>query len=246
MSKPKTIHKVIIDGDIIAYRAAAGTEGMKEKDAKDKVDTLVNYIVSQTVVFPTKDNLKCYLTGKENFRFDVAKTAPYKGNRTGVTKPTHLLVTRAWLERKWGAEVSVGEEADDLVGIASAKSNPETTVVCTIDKDMMQLPGWNYNFAKDTWTYITVDTGNKFFYTQILTGDAADNIKGIYRVGPVKAAKILEGLASEQELYEACVKAYNGDTDRVLENARLLWLRRYEGQMWEPPEVTREPPYETR
>ncbi len=31
------------------------------------------------------------------------------------------------------------------------------------------------------------------------------------------------------------VKAYDGDEGRVLENARLLWLRRYENQMWEPP-----------
>ena len=54
-------------------------------------------------------------------------------------------------------------------------------------------------------------------------------------MGPVKAAKILEGCSTEQELYDACVKAYDGDLDRVLENARLLWLRRYEGEMWMPP-----------
>ena len=70
---------------------------------------------------------------------------------------------------------------------------------------------------------------------KIFINHAADNIKGIYRVGPVKAAKILEGCSTEQELYDACVKAYDGDLDRVLENARLLWLRRYEGEMWMPP-----------
>ena len=88
---------------------------------------------------------------------------------------------------------------------------------------------------RNEWTCIGVEDGNKFFYTQILTGDSADNIKGIRRVGPVKAGKILEGLTTEQELYEACVKAYDGDTERVLENARLLWLRRYEGELWNAP-----------
>jgi len=256
VNKPKTVTKCIetmrciVDADIVAYRAAAGTEGQSPRDTEEKVDLLMNYIVGETVVFPTGDNLECYLTGKGNFRYDVAKTAPYKGNRTNVPKPSNLPEARAWLQHKWGAIISQGEEADDLIGIASARGDPETTVVCTIDKDMMQLQGWNFNFVKNEWTYNTKKSGNKFFYTQILTGDTADNIKGIHRVGPVKASKILEGLTTEQELYDACVQSYtvSGEalnvnpedrydwaTERVLENARLLWLRRYEGQMWEPP-----------
>ena len=249
-SKPKTVTKALVDADIVAYRAAAGTEGQSPRDTEEKVDLLMNYIVGETVVFPTGDNLECYLTGKGNFRYDVAKTAPYKGNRKDVPKPSNLPEARAWLQHKWGAIISEGEEADDLIGIASARGDPETTVVCTIDKDMMQLQGWNFNFVKNEWTYNTKKSGNKFFYTQILTGDSADNIKGIHRTGPVKAGKILEGLTTEQELYDACVQSYtvSGEalnvnpenrydwaTERVLENARLLWLRRYEGELWEPP-----------
>jgi len=235
MLKPKSVTKVIIDADIIAYRAASSTEGQHPDDTLDKVDTLMNYVVAETVLFPSADNLEVYLTGKGNFRYEVAKTAPYKGNRKDVVKPTNLPAARQHLIDEWGAVVSQGEEADDLIGIASCIGDPETTVVCTIDKDMMQLQGWNYNFVKDTWTHITKESGDKFFYTQILTGDAADHIKGIHRVGPVKAGKILDGLTTEQELYEACVKAYDGDIERVLENARLLWLRRYEGELWTPP-----------
>ena len=234
-SKPKTVTKCLVDADIVSYRAAAGTEGKSPRETEEKVDLLMNYIVGETVVFPTGDNLECYLTGTGNFRYDVAKTAPYKGNRKDVPKPSNLPEARGYLQHKWGAIISEGEEADDLIGIASAKGNPETTVVCTIDKDMMMLPGWNFNFVKNEWTYITPEKGTRFFYTQILTGDNADNIKGIHRVGPVKAGKILEGCTTEQDLYAACVKAYDGDVDRVLENARLLWLRRYEGQLWEPP-----------
>jgi len=234
--KPKTVTKCIIDSDIVAYRAAAGTEGKSPRETEEKVDLLMNYIVGETVVFPDSDNLECYLTGKGNFRFDVAKTAPYKGNRKDVPKPSNLPEARGYLQHKWGAIISEGEEADDLIGIASTRGDPETTVVCTIDKDMMQLPGWNFNFVKGTWTKVSESEGTRFFYTQILTGDSADNIKGIHRVGPVTAGKILEGCTTEQELYEACVKAYGGDVGRVLENARLLWLRRYEEELWEPPE----------
>ena len=234
-SKPDTINHCLVDADIVAYRAAAGTEGKSPRETEEKVDLLMNYIVSQTIVFPSSDNLECYLTGKSNFRYEVAKTAPYKGNRANVPKPSNLPEARAWLQHKWGSVISDGEEADDLLSISATKKNSDTTVICTVDKDLLQVPGWNFNFVKNEWTCIGVEDGNKFFYTQILTGDSADNIKGIFRVGPVKAGKILEGCTTEQELYKACVDAYDGDTERVLENARLLWLRRYEGELWVAP-----------
>ena len=51
----------------------------------------------------------------------------------------------------------------------------------------------------------------------------------------MKATKALASCTTEQELYEVCVEMYEGSADRVVENARLLWLQRYEGQVWEPP-----------
>lgn len=236
MGKPTTITKAVVDADIVAYRAAAGTDGQTEANTRDKVDTLMEYIVGETIVFPTASNLECYLTGSGNFRYDIAKTAPYKGNRSGE-KPKNLPAARAHLVNSWGAVVSEGEEADDLIGIAATNNDPETTVVATIDKDMLQLPCWHFNFVKNSWVKVGEEEGNKFFYTQVLTGDSADNIVGLYRVGPKTAEKMLDGLTTEQELYKACVEAYDGDAERVLENARLLWLRRYEGEIWSPPEI---------
>ena len=84
-------------------------------------------------------------------------------------------------------------------------------------------------------TKVTPDEGIKSFYTQILTGDTADNIVGLQGIGPKKAEKLLDGADTEDDLWDAVLKAYDGDVDRVVENARLLWLRRYEGELWEPP-----------
>jgi 5'-3' exonuclease len=78
------------------------------------------------------------------------------------------------------------------------------------------------------------------FYKQILTGDRVDNIEGIRGIGPVKADKILKDCTTEKDLYEACIKAYDGNTDRVLENGKLLWLRREANQMWQPPSVSQD------
>jgi len=63
-----------------------------------------------------------------------------------------------------------------------------------------------------------------------------DSVVGIYKVGPVKAKKILEGLTDEKALWDKCVEAYD-NYDRCLSNARMLWLRRYEGQIWNPSTV---------
>ena len=112
-SKPSTINHCLVDADIVAYRAAAGTEGKSPRDTEEKVDLLMNYIVGQTVVFPNSDNLECYLTGAENFRYDVAKTAPYKGNRKNVPKPSNLPEARGYLQQKRGSVISAGEEEDD-------------------------------------------------------------------------------------------------------------------------------------
>jgi len=76
----------------------------------------------------------------------------------------------------------------------------------------------------------------RFFYTQLLTGDRVDNIIGLKGIGPVKAAKALADLTTDIEMYNKVVEMYDGDKVRVLENARLLWLRRTPGEMWEAPE----------
>ena len=229
-----SLGKVLVDGDIVAYRAAFSTQDMFPQDAESKVDELMDYILGETLMFPDPNDYKVFLTGSGNFRYDIAKSFPYKGNRSGVEKPIHLSVTRERLVSKWGAIVSEGEEADDLIAIAATNYGPDT-VVASVDKDMLQIPCRHFNFTTNVWTTVTEFDGLRSFYKQILTGDRADNIVGLYRVGPVKAEKILQDYDTEDELWDAVLKAYDGDLDRAVENARLLWLRRKEGQIWEPP-----------
>ena len=180
-----------------------------------------------------------YITGKGNFRYDYAVTAPYKGNRKDLEKPEHLGNIRDYLVTHWGAVVSEGEEADDLLAIRATELGPEGFILASTDKDMLQIPGKHYNITKKTITEVDEFEGLRFFYSQIITGDRADNIIGINGIGPVKANKILEGCVDEAELYDACLKAYYDDgcplleaNLRVLENGALAWLRRYEGQVW--------------
>jgi hypothetical protein len=133
----------------------------------------------------------------------------------------------------YGAKVSEGQEADDDIAIRATELGTNGCIIVSLDKDFRQIPGWHYNFVKREKTWVTQEEGIKFFYQQILMGDSADNIKGAPGIGEKKALKLLADANTEQELYRCCVEVMG--EERVLEDARLLWLRRYPNQMWEPP-----------
>lgn len=225
---------ILIDGDIFAYRAAFSCEDQGVEDALDKVDDLIQWSIYACVLEYDVEDYQVFLTGKGNFRYDIAISHEYKGNRKDVEKPQHLEAIRKHMIKAWEAVVSKGEEADDLIGIAATEGGKESIVV-SIDKDMLQIPCRHYNPNKKEFTVVSDFDGLKFFYTQILTGDRADNIVGLYGVGPKKAEKILADCKTEADMYEECLHQYGGEEDRVIENARLLWLRREPDQIWEPP-----------
>jgi 5'-3' exonuclease len=230
--------KVLIDGDPVAYRAAFSAKDEELETALEKVDSILEDIIFEVLwdYEPDRDegSYRIFLTGKDNFRNDISVTHEYKGNRKKVDKPPHLSDIRDYMVNVWDAKVSYGEEADDLIGIYSTKIGP-TCLVVSIDKDMLQLPCHHYNPNKREYKTVSEIDGLRFFYTQLLTGDSVDNIIGLYGIGPKKAEAILLGAEDELEMFSRVLNAYEGDIDRVVENGRLLWLRRYEDQLWEPP-----------
>ena len=222
--------KALLDADILCYRVGFATEDEHENTAIETMAVFLEDLLMFDLV--DTDDHELFLTGKTNFRNEVAVTVPYKGNRKDVKKPKHLPLLREYLQTAWGASVSDGQEADDDIAIRATELGEESIIV-SIDKDFMQVPGWHYNFVKKVKKHVTPEDGLRFFYKQILMGDSADNIKGIFRVGEKKATKMLADLKTEQQFYQCCVEGLG--EERVLENARLLWLRRYPNQMWEPP-----------
>jgi len=232
--------KALFDSDIFAYRAASACEDEDEATAQRILDRLIvdTLMCGVDSIYPDcfVDSWGMHLTGKNNFRYKIATTFPYKGNRVDKPKPKHLAFLRSHLVKEWDASISEGEEADDTIAIEATKLG-DNCVIVSLDKDLDQVSGWHYNFVKRLGYYITPEEALVKLYTQMLTGDAADNIKGLFRVGPVKAAKIIGDTTNELELYNKVLEAYEGDAERVLENAQLLFLRRYEGQIWNPPQA---------
>ena len=221
---------VLVDGDVIAYRAAFSAEGLSGDDATDKTDGIMGDI--RFYAGAPEDTLEVFLTGKGNFRTKIDPT--YKANRKDTPKPAHLKLVRDHLVKGWSAKVSKGEEADDLIAIRAAKLDYQCVVVST-DKDFKQLPCGHFNPTNGVKTTVSNWDATFFFYTQVLSGDRVDNVPGIMGIGPVKAARALADCETEEALYDKALEMYGGDEDLVLKTARLLWLRRKEGELWLPP-----------
>lgn len=221
---------ILVDGDVIAYRASFAKEGASLDEAKEKTDELMDDIIFNTT--QREEEVEVFLTGKGNFRYTLSPT--YKANRKDTPKPEHLSDVRNYMVDMYGAVVSKGQEADDLIAIRATELAYKCIIVST-DKDFKQIPCTHYNPVKGFSFVVDEFEATLFFYTQILTGDRADNIEGLYGIGPVKAGKLLESATTEEELYERVMTAYEGNEELVTMNARLLWLRRKEDDVWLPP-----------
>jgi len=218
----------LVDGDILCYRMGFATQKETEDVA---IRTMASFMEDLVMFKLNVSDWTTFLTGKTNFRNDVAVTAPYKGNRKGE-KPKHHALLREYLEYSWNGQVSDNCEADDEIAIAATTHGDESIIV-SLDKDFDQVQGWHYNFVKRDKYYVTQEEGLLNFYCQFLTGDRIDNIIGVKGIGPKKAYKLLNGL-SEQEMFDVCVEKL-GSVERAVENGRLLFLQRTHGQVWEPP-----------
>lgn len=190
------------------------------------------------------DSYIVYLTGDRELqlRNALAKTKPYKGNRDPLHKPVHYHAITEYLKEVWHARTIDILEADDAMAreqFVSLQTGVDS-IICTIDKDLNQIPGWHYNFVTKTKYWVTAEEGMRFFYEQLLQGDTTDNIQGVPKVGPKTAKKLLEPCKTEQEHYDVCIKtyekAYGQKAKEVLvEMANLLYMRPDEKFLWIPP-----------
>lgn len=219
----------LIDGDMLCYRIGFACEHEKENVAHF---TIHDFITDILMDLDKVESVEVFLTGKNNFRYDVAVTEPYKGNRSDKPKPKHLQSLRQYLIDEWDADVTDGQEADDSIAIRATELGGDVAIIVSLDKDFDQLTGWHYNFVKKDLYNVEQSDADLNFYSQFLTGDRVDNIIGVKGIGVVKAGKLLKD-KTPYEMWQVCVE-HLGE-DRALENGKLLYLRRKPNEMWTPP-----------
>ena len=229
--------KLLIDADYLIYGVGFASEEDSEKFAKSR---LVETLEDMVYLHLKADSYEAFLTGKNNYRYEIAKTVPYKGNRKDAKKPKHYDALRECMITRLGAVVVDGQEADDEVAIRMS-ADPDKYLLIGVDKDLRQIPGWHHNPMKAQTEYIDDFQAYKNFCLQLLTGDRVDNIPGLEKVGPVKAAKALQDAKTKEDLLRCVWKVYQEKEhgiEYLTEQGQLLWLRRYEGELWQPSNVS--------
>ncbi len=248
--------KPLIDGDIFLYEIGFGAELGWEGETPpfDYVADLLDIRVVQICneVNATEKPI-IFLTGKDNFRNEIATLRKYKGNRDKVEKPFHYENIKLYLLNKYKAITVDGMEADDALAVTQLESlaKGEQTIICTRDKDLRMVPGWHYSWElgkQPSWGPIYVvdpgylelkkvgkvnkinGTGLMWFYAQCLLGDSCDDVPGIKGLGPVKVYKLLNECQPEEALdrvYEQYVCHYGEEGEKYLqEQGSLLWMTR--------------------
>lgn len=186
-----------------------------------------------------------------NFRKRINPS--YKGNRAAVERPLLYSDLRTYIlaRRDWRPLVKPGLEGDDVLGVWASMPNDGESIICSIDKDMLTIPGLHYNWDHPGEGVITVtpSEAQRYFYTQVLTGDSTDGYKGLPGCGPVSAGRIMEPFDDELSwdevaVWDTIVAAYAKkgltENDAILQArmARILIDSAGAQILWTPPKET--------
>jgi hypothetical protein len=239
----------LIDGDIVLYRTGFASQDVPENIAKARLSETMGMILD--TLGTTK--YQAFLSDSAN-NFRLKLFPNYKGNRSSE-KPVHHTALRDYLLSKWKAKVAEGEEADDALGIWQTGNaqffgslEESDTCICSIDKDLMQIPGYHFNWVTGVKRFVTSTEARYRFWYQVLVGDSTDNItpkQGLScpGIGPEKAYAALEGETSGLGYFKACqalfrkyVEGTAEEADRrLLLTGQLVKIRQYEGEIWQFP-----------
>lgn len=270
-----------IDADFLAYQVSAD-----EKKSLPEMKHNCEISMEKMRLMAGAEKIQLHLTpngSDKGGRYDAAIIKEYQANRKGKPKPTMLHVMREWMHQEQGAYLHMECEADDGMSIAQytaiANGNRNLSVIATKDKDLCMVPGQALNWdtgeltdIEDPFGYILLEEGVdskgkakpkklrgrgwKFFWAQMLMGDAADNISGLPKChitdyligkpkacGPVLTHEILSGITCNKEAFRVVKELYkaHGEAEgfhhwktgepvqyglAFQAEARLLWMRR--------------------
>jgi len=254
--------RALIDGDIVAYRAASVTDGRqyivqfdgnREEVFKYKKDAdfrAVEVEGSVTLTFVPEPVQNAY--------FICAKLMEKILSDTEVeTQQTYLSVGGSFRNRlvesykmnRTGVRLpehlnackkylekhydATSEPGEyEADDLMAMDSVLGETIICSVDKDLRQIQGHHYNITSGAITWVDEEESWRNFYSQLLTGDSTDGIVGLKGVGPKTAEKILKGCHTAREMYDAVLTKW-GDREQMMLTAQLLYLVRDRGVFYE-------------
>jgi hypothetical protein len=244
--------KALIDGDIVLHRCAGSCEPTKIKPFVEPPDTAIQRmtdLVRRILTETAADEFTIYVGDGKTFRHILYPE--YKAHRI-KPRPTHYELLKNILFKDYPTTLVTEIETDDRLGIEQVKMG-DSSIICSIDKDLLQIPGHHYNFVRQYRSFVSPSDGLRTFYRQLVTGDGTDNIPGydgkIRHSVPQFLEKLmvpLDEMEDEWDMYKYCLDIYN---DSVYDdnfpmhnpnlflhrNAQLLYILKEEGVYWQPP-----------
>lgn len=238
--------RILVDAETFLFRCIASAEYETEwspdkwtyevnlsqaKDAFDKEMARIEDIIPQTPIILAFGDVS-------NFRYAIYPQ--YKANRRKQRRPAGFSAMKDWARKTWVSQSFPRIEGDDVVGIMADRED----IIVSRDKDLRTIPGMH--LVGDELLTVSKEDANRAFYTQVLTGDSTDGYPGCPKVGPKKAAQLLEGCKTDIQFWLEVVNAYEeagSDQDTAIQMARCARiLRRGEYDvdkeqpiLWQPP-----------
>ena len=254
--KGRVLH---LDGDLLCYWAG-GSEDTTVAESRFRAIGKINALREQS----GSESVVMHLTAESSTKGDrrlIATVKPYQGQRKSGRKPKNWGYLREWTESYVGelftSKVWATREADDGMALCCAdwfRKNawsPDDADTCLVaigsgDKDMRIFGGVHVDWQDFGITYVPhgafdvrlplgLQFGHRWFWEQMLQGDAADNIPGLPKwygklCGKTTAAKLLDGIKDNASAFELVYTGYEVEygeqaEDRFIEQAMLLWMR---------------------
>lgn len=249
----------LLDADIIAYRSAVAAQedidwGDGEEGLTVNTPAAIYNALSMTehwLKLSGADKAMLCLSCEDGNYFRRSLSAEYKAERGG--KPQAYSAVVEALSEKYEITMIPGLEADDVMGILGTSPKLDRPVIVSMDKDMKTVPAFVLNPLKDKKPkLIRPADADRFWMMQTLMGDRIDGYKGLDRVGPKTAERLLYGTRNVDQMWRIVVIEYEarGRTfDDALLNARLSRILRREDYdkkkeeiyLWHPKKDQRVP-----
>lgn len=252
---------VIIDGDVVVYKAAEAVadsfEVSTEEDdifiyrnigwaSKSEAERFIEDLINQICIDCNAQKV-CICLSDINANFRKTLNPKYKANRKNI-KPILYEYLRKYLTNSgYMVYERPTLEADDVIGILATSSKIITgdKVVWSLDKDFKTIPCKFHrasNSGKDTSLRITEVEADWWFMYQTLVGDVTDGYAGCKGIGDKTARKILGevGEHSLKEMWNLVVQTYlkHGFTeDEALLNARMARILRVDDYDFKNKEI---------
>lgn len=213
-------------GKLSEYSFEDKQEPEPVENACQVLKVMVNKIIEQI----EPDEVRYYISGKNNFRDSLELPHKYKGSRAGMLRPIHLSDVRKFATNKFKAVVCEYNEPDDAIVYDgySVKLAGDKPVLVSPDKDCLAYSGlYVFNQSKPELGEVLIPElgslwldeknkvrGNGFLWycVQLQIGDKTDHFSptdlcGV-KFGEKSAYKALKDCKTEKEALETVLVQY--------------------------------------